>query len=255
MKHLTVKDWGKFQHYKDRNPPWIKLETDTFMKYEFGQLSDASKLLAVCIWTLASRYKDPKLGLVPADLEYIKRQCNLGDLITEEHLKELINQGYIIDASDALADCKQSAIPETETYSKETYKKETEGEAPNDFKNLAFEGEYLKAANDVGLHGELGVNCWNKWKAIRESAPPHNPLGNWKIWAMKEKKPVVKESLTTDRLTGKDLHIQRLGIAAWRRKSKLSLNPDQSRFLESYETKNGAVWWQDVEEYKARKGL
>jgi len=22
---LRVKNWGKFQHYKDRNPPWIKL--------------------------------------------------------------------------------------------------------------------------------------------------------------------------------------------------------------------------------------
>lgn len=124
MNYLQVKDWAKYQHYKDRNPPWIKLETDTFMKYEFGLLSDASKLLAVCIWTLASRYKDPKLGLVPADLEYIKRQCNLGDSIKIEHLKELIDQGFIIDASNALADCKQSASPET--YSKEAYSEETE---------------------------------------------------------------------------------------------------------------------------------
>jgi len=127
MKYFQVKDWNKFQHYKERNPPWIKLETDVFMKYEFGSLSDASKLLAVCIWTLASRSRDPKLGLVPADLEYIKRQCNLGDLIKIEHLKELVNQGYIIDASNALADCKQIAIPET--YSKEAYSKEGEAKS------------------------------------------------------------------------------------------------------------------------------
>ena len=25
MKNLTIKNWHKFQHYKDRNPPWIKL--------------------------------------------------------------------------------------------------------------------------------------------------------------------------------------------------------------------------------------
>lgn len=126
MNYFQVKDWHEYQHYKDRNPPWIKLNTDTFTKYKFGQLSDASKLLAVCIWTLASRYEDPKLGIVPADLEYIKRQCNLGDMVQLKHLKELVDQGYIIDASNTLADCKQVASPETETYKEETYSKETE---------------------------------------------------------------------------------------------------------------------------------
>lgn len=123
-KYLRVKDWDKYQHYKDRNPPWIKLDTQTFTNYDFASLHDASKLLAVCIWTLASRSKDPKLGLIPNDLEYIKRQCNLSDFVKPQHLKELILQGYIIDDSDMLASCKQVAIPET--YSKEAYSKEAE---------------------------------------------------------------------------------------------------------------------------------
>ena len=41
---LKIKDWDKFQHYKDRNPPWIKLSTDTFQNYDFSRLQDASKL-------------------------------------------------------------------------------------------------------------------------------------------------------------------------------------------------------------------
>ena len=120
---LTIRNWSKFQHYKDRNPPWIKLSTSTFQNYEFSCLQDASKLLAVCIWTLASRSSD---GSVPADFDWIKTQSCLGSTITIEHLKELINQGFIIDASNMLADCKQPARPET--YREEAYSKETEGE-------------------------------------------------------------------------------------------------------------------------------
>lgn len=111
MKRLVIRNWGIFQHYKDRNPPWIKLATDTFQNYEFSRLQDASKLLAVCIWTLAARSKD---GSVPADLAWIKNQCSLGNLVTTEHLKELIDEGFIVDASNALADCKQSACLEGE---------------------------------------------------------------------------------------------------------------------------------------------
>lgn len=157
-KYLRVKDWDKYQHYKDRNPPWIKLETDTFINYDFARLHDASKLLAICIWTLASRYKDPKLGLVPNDFQYIKRQCNLGDLVKPEHLKELINQGYIIDASNMLADCKQSAIPETETYSKET-----EAETKID---LLSENQFETFWT---LYGRIGTKqkALNSWKKLK----------------------------------------------------------------------------------------
>lgn len=111
MSKLFVKNWEEFQHYKDRNPPWIKLSTGTFQNYEFSRLHDASKLLALCIWTLASRSKD---GSVPADFDYIKRQGNLGDMVQMTNLKELIEQGFIVDVNDLLAGCKQSAIPETE---------------------------------------------------------------------------------------------------------------------------------------------
>lgn len=93
--YITVKNWTRFQHYKDRNPPWIKLATDTFQDYEFACLQDASKLLALCIWTLAARYKDPKLGHVPADLTWIKSQCGLGEMVQPEHMQELIDKGFI----------------------------------------------------------------------------------------------------------------------------------------------------------------
>lgn len=112
MNLIYVKDWKKFQHYSDRNPPWIKLQTNTFQNYEFSRLHDASKLLALCIWTLASRYEG---GGVPCDFEWIKSQCGLSDFVKPEHFQELVTKGYLIDDSNLLASCKQSATPEIET--------------------------------------------------------------------------------------------------------------------------------------------
>jgi hypothetical protein len=124
---IHVKNWEKFQHYKTRNPPWIKLATDTFQNYDFGCLQDASKLLAICCWTLAGRTKD---GSIPPDFEWIKKQCCLGDSVTIDHLKELIDKGYIIDASNMLAKCYQSASPETEGEAKAEIKKKVIKKSP-----------------------------------------------------------------------------------------------------------------------------
>jgi hypothetical protein len=94
--YLAISNWDKYQHYKDRNPPWIKLSTDTFQDYNFGCLQDASKLLAICLWTLAARNKD---GKIPNDLEWIKKQGNLSASIKPCHLQELIGEGFLISTN------------------------------------------------------------------------------------------------------------------------------------------------------------
>lgn len=120
---LRVKNWTKFQHYKDRCPPWIKLATDTFQNYDFSRLSDGSKLLAICCWTIASRSKD---GSVPDDFVYIKAVGCLGDMVKEKHLAELISKGFL-ERSNLLASCGQNACSETEGET-ETETEERRGE-------------------------------------------------------------------------------------------------------------------------------
>ncbi len=128
VEYLKVKNWARFQHYKDRNPPWIKLATDTFQNYEFSRLQDASKLLAICIWTLAARSKD---GTVPDDFAWIKQQGGLTTKINNSHLNELITQGFIERASKALANRKQSASLETEGEGETEVEKKKNSRAPS----------------------------------------------------------------------------------------------------------------------------
>lgn len=113
MNYLQVKNWEQFQHYKERNPPWIKLHRDLLRNYDFICLQDASKLHLMLIWLLASQLDNK----IPADENYIKTQIGVN---TKINFKELIDKGFLVDASNTLAGRKQSAIPETEAYSKET---------------------------------------------------------------------------------------------------------------------------------------
>ena len=129
MDYLKVKNWDEFQHYKNRTPPWIKLHRDLLRDYDFTCLQDASKLHLVLLWLLASQLDNK----IPTDPKWITKQLGLSKTV---NLKPLIDNGFILlvqDASKVLADCKQSAIVETET---EAYKEEAEAETASRRKRL-----------------------------------------------------------------------------------------------------------------------
>ena len=137
MDYYTVKNWEKFQHYKDRSPPWIKLHRDLLRDYEFSCLQDASKLQLMLLWLLASQLDNK----IPTDPEWITRQLGLSDKL---NLKPLIDNGFIClvhDDSKVLADCKQSAIGETEA---EAYKQETEKNITSKLRFDEWWNEYPK---------------------------------------------------------------------------------------------------------------
>lgn len=126
---LKVRNWEQFQHYKDRNPPWIKLHFALLASEDWVTLDDASKLLAVVCMLVASRNN----GLVPNNPAYLKRVAYLDRL---PKLKPLIDCGFLeipqADASpmQASASAAQAvARPETET---DTEKKEALSETSSD---------------------------------------------------------------------------------------------------------------------------
>lgn len=157
-----VKNWDIFQHYKDRSPPWIKLSTSLFQDYDFGCLQDASKLLAVCIWTIASRSSD---GSIPDDFPYIHRQCNLGPTVTIENFNELISKGFItaeVPASKVLASRKQNACLETEAETEGETEGEGEADTPTTFNQHTTSTAHGRVRGGrVSLHGKGGKVVWS----------------------------------------------------------------------------------------------
>lgn len=88
VKHFTVKNWQRFQHYKDRNPPWIKLHFELLSSETWVMLDDASRVLAVACMLIASRNE----GMVPNNPDYVKRVAYLN---TKPNFKPLIECGFL----------------------------------------------------------------------------------------------------------------------------------------------------------------
>lgn len=108
---LTPKNWHAFQHYNKRNPPWIKIHKGLLEDMEFHDLPVASRALAPCLWLLASEHMDGGIRLTLTQICF-RLRMSMDDLT--DALKPLISGGFLIDASDVLAECPQSAAPETE---------------------------------------------------------------------------------------------------------------------------------------------
>ncbi|MDD5095836.1 MAG: hypothetical protein PHV74_15905 [Dehalococcoidia bacterium] len=99
MKYLKVHDWEQYQHYNNRNPPWIKLHVDLLNNRKFTALALASKGLLMQLWILASRKK----GEVPSDLEEIRFQLR-DHSIKQKDIDLLVSTGFLETCKQTLAD-------------------------------------------------------------------------------------------------------------------------------------------------------
>ncbi len=120
---LTPKNWGTFQHYKERKPPWIKLHHGLLDDFQFSCLPLASRALAPLLWLLASEYQT---GEITASWEEIAFRLRVPVDHFVTYIEPLINAGFFVCASEALAECKHDAMPETERETETETEEETE---------------------------------------------------------------------------------------------------------------------------------
>ena len=108
MKYIQIVNWDKFQHYKRRDPPWIKLYNSILDKIEFQRLTNECKLLLFHLWLVASKTDN----LIPLDEEYLRDETHLR-IDFNFQMESLIKAEFVIVNdydSTMIATCKQSAI-------------------------------------------------------------------------------------------------------------------------------------------------
>jgi hypothetical protein len=152
---FSVKNFEKFQHYKDRAPPWIKLYNELLDDYEFGLLPDASKMHLIAIWLLASRSENK----IPYDPEWVSRRVNATETV---NLALLVDRGFILldqplhtsgqDASKPLAKCLSRERGEGETEERQNA---ANAASPSDEKQLYDLGKSILGANSGGFVKKL----------------------------------------------------------------------------------------------------
>lgn len=93
--HLAVKGFATFQHYHNRNPPWIKLYGTILSDVAFLQLPEAAQAQLVKLWVLASQFGHP----LPNEPRLLAGRIGTKG---QFHLAALIEAGFLIP-------CEQNA--------------------------------------------------------------------------------------------------------------------------------------------------
>lgn len=151
MDTLRPKNWAKFQHYKDRCPPWIKLHREILDDFDYSSLPLASKALAPLLWLLAAEHMQGEITADPARLAH-RLRWSLEEVV--QGLKPLLDKGFFVSDSEALATCLQTAIPETET---ETKVEKRKADAPQS-RGARLPADWKPTEQDIAYAVSKGVN-------------------------------------------------------------------------------------------------
>jgi len=188
--NLRIKNWGKFQHYKDRRPPWIKLHVELLNDKKFTALSCASRGLLMQLWVLASETD----GVIPNDIEEIKFRLRDGR-IKQTDLNSLITKGFLNGCkhllADAVPDARDRFLQETETYTTETEGEDARAKNKPSKRFIKPTKEEVKAYLKAKGHTHVNIDTFfnhyesNGWKVGK------NKMVSWKAtlnqWESREK--------------------------------------------------------------------
>lgn len=115
----SIKNWNKFQHFKDRRPPWIKLYRDLLDDLEWHQLDPLAAKVLVMLWLIASESD----GNLP-EIKILAFRLRMSEKDVAQSVSKL---SHWLDQDDikAISQRYQDDLPETETET-ETKKEKKE---------------------------------------------------------------------------------------------------------------------------------
>jgi len=121
---MRIKNWTKFQHFKDRRPPWVKLYRDILDDLEWHELDPLAAKVLVMLWLIASEND----GCIP-DNKTLAFRLRLSELKTKEIIIKL-SHWLEQDDINPISEGYQSDRPERETETEIKKEKEKETKAP-----------------------------------------------------------------------------------------------------------------------------
>lgn len=131
----SIPNWEEYQQYKDRYPPWIKLQRKLLDNYEFHSMPIDAKFLLPMLWLIASESKD---GTFDGEYKKIAFRLRMSDKQVCGAMKNLLSYGFI----KIVQKCTEmyENVPREET---EAYREETEEETERNMSDLNFESLWV----------------------------------------------------------------------------------------------------------------
>jgi hypothetical protein len=125
---IAICAWAKHQHYKDRDPPWIKLYRDLLSAESWVLGTDDSRLVQVASILLAARYQNA----TPLNFALFRKVANLDLSESRFHasIDHLTATGFLeIQGVEEPRKQRASSVLATCTSEAEQSREEAEGEA------------------------------------------------------------------------------------------------------------------------------
>lgn len=155
-----IRNWNKFQHFKDRRPPWIKLYRDLLDDPDWHELDPMAGKYLTALWLIASENDGELPDLKKLAFRLRLTQKQVSSILSS--LSHWLEQGDITPISDRY----HNDAPETETET-ETYSKETEGETETESRPIKDAiSEYNSLAEQIGLATVQRLSATRKSKLL-----------------------------------------------------------------------------------------
>jgi hypothetical protein len=106
---MQIKNWKKFQHFKDRKPPWVKLYRDLLDDIEWFELDPKAAKVLTMLWLIASEDD----GNIPT-VKQLAFRLRMSEKETEVCISKL-SHWLIQDDNTTISTRYQDDAPETET--------------------------------------------------------------------------------------------------------------------------------------------
>lgn len=169
--NLIPKNWENFQHYRDRNPLWIKLHKNLLDDRKFQSLPLAARALAPMLWLIASESAE---GIFNGDVEEIAFRLRDTEKNISVALDTLIKAGFFLvvqPASNTLSTPEQ--VDSLEKRREETEKEKRREEAPQcgftppewiNLEHWTVWHQCKKRRNATDGQKQLSVDKLNAWR-------------------------------------------------------------------------------------------
>ena len=119
---VKIKNWAKFQHFKDRRPPWVKLYRDLLDDREWHKLDGESAKLLVSLWLIGSEDSgnlptvDELAFRLRLDEKHVEKCLKrLNHWLISERYQDDINSSQKISATDIEVPLRDREETEKET--------------------------------------------------------------------------------------------------------------------------------------------
>jgi len=178
---MRIKNWTKFQHFKDRRPPWVKLYRDILDDLEWHELDPLAAKVLVMLWLIASEDD----GRIP-DTKTLAFRLRLTEIKTKEIVIKLshwlehddinvISSGYQFDSTETETERETEVEKEVEKEKeKETKEKAPEGVSPEVWDSFVKQRKASRAVITTtvikSIQKEADKAGWTLEQALAECA-------------------------------------------------------------------------------------